>query len=81
MDTIAEGRLYVKDLSEYSLEEKRMVEIDELAKDLLILSNTNVILMNIDICESTKDLCDKIEKRLRGTRLGARTKLTPTIMS
>ncbi|GJR06552.1 hypothetical protein Tco_0529536 [Tanacetum coccineum] len=55
------------DSSEYTTNEKKLVEADDLAKDLLILNISDDILMNINSCETAKDLWDEIQKKMQGT--------------
>ncbi|GJR13226.1 hypothetical protein Tco_1491394 [Tanacetum coccineum] len=66
MGQVAEGPPYVRDSSEYNVVENKLVEADDLAKDLLILSIPNDILMNINSCETAKDLWDEIVKQMQG---------------
>lgn len=76
-----EGQCFPKDPINYTAKERNLVKADDLAKDLLIFSIPNDILMTIDSCETAKDLWDEIEKQMQGPKLGARTKLAIAITS
>nr|GEZ88628.1 hypothetical protein [Tanacetum cinerariifolium] len=60
----------LKDLKFWTAEEKKTRKIDRLAISLLIQGLLNDIYSLIDSNKTTKDLCDALERQMRGSEYG-----------